>query len=1000
MLFLKKSLLPALILLGGTHLLAQEKCGTVEYEKRRRQLNPRLETIDQFENWMSGKLAQLKAKGQQGGRIESTTYTIPVVVHVIHNGEPIGTGTNVSDAQVISQIQALNRDFPRLNPDTTKTPVNFKPVAGSININFVLAQQDPEGLATTGITRTKGTKTGWTLDDNVAIKALSYWPAENYLNIWVVNFVDPSGIIGYSQLPLSTLGGLQGFTQDRLTDGVVIHYLTFGSNDFGGNYNLIGAFNKGRTGTHELGHIFGERHVWGDVESCSGTDYVADTPTQLGATYGAPATTTDSMSCGHYKMFENYMDYSNDSCYNLFTQDQIARMIVVLGNSPRRASLLVSPGANPPVVAANDLGTRKIISPTPNACPAAMTPSVQVRNYGTNLISSTQIQLSINGTPTETKDFSLNLNLLDTTVVSFSPVTLTSGNTYTYQFKILFTNGGTDGNPANDSLAQAVVVPQQISAPFLQTFNSLPASWTVVNPDALTTWQLVTAPDSDPTNTAMYMDFYDYENVGESDQLISPVFDLSGDSAAILRFDYAYTTSSSSDADQLRVLVSTSCDFSNAVEVFNESGTTLATVSNDVNSYIPTGASDWKTVSISLNQFAGQSNVQIAFVATDDYGNNLYLDNISVVIGSFTDLSLVALKSPSPVTCLNNVTPAITLKNNGNTTVTGLTVSTSLNGGTTTTQSFSGLSFTAGEETDFTLNGWTLNNGTNTVTINVQNSQGLLDVSPSDNTLNLNEVVNTYQSVIPLRQNFDGNYPDWTTVSPTQQVNWLSVATNYDLSLEYAAFGNSAIGSQAWLVSPVLDFSKAPKSSIFFDLSYAESTTGNERLQILSSTDCGQTFPTVEFDQTGDQLETTVSNSSWAPQLTPDWKQQYVNLDDIAGNAQVRLAFVITNDDGNNLFLDNVEIYADDNQNPVTINSLYSVYDNYNPNFKITFNLPELESVRMQIFSTMGKPVIDTVLSDVLNQTYDVDLSGQSSGVYIVRLQIGNQLSTAKVVVP
>ncbi len=89
-------------------------------------------------------------------------------------------------------------------------------------------------------------------------------------------------------------------------------------------------------------------------------------------------------------------------------------MVVILGNSPRRASLLVSPGATDPVTVANDLGTRNIIAPDMMACPISITPSVQIRNYGNNVISSSRIQLSVNGVVTETKDFSLNLNPLDT----------------------------------------------------------------------------------------------------------------------------------------------------------------------------------------------------------------------------------------------------------------------------------------------------------------------------------------------------------------------------------------------------------------------------------------------------------------------------------------------------------------------------------------------------------------------------------------------------------
>ena len=449
------------------------------------------------------------------------------------------------------------------------------------------------------------------------------------------------------------------------------------------------------------------------------------------------------------------------------------------------------------------------------------------------------------------------------------------------------------------------------------------------------------------------------------------------------------------------MLVSTSCDFTNAIEIFNKSGTALATASSTSSAFAPKTASDWKTETISLNQFLGQPNVQVAFVTTNDYGNNLYLDNVRIVTGDYTDLTLVALKTPSPVLCVNNPTPVVTVRNNGSTLISTITISSSVNGGTVTTQSFSGLQLDTGDEQDFTLSAWSLNAGTNVISITVLNPVNVSDVNPADNTLNLNEVVNTSRDIIPMRQNFDASFPDWTIVSPASQMKWVATATNKNTSLEYNAFANSSIGDQAWLVSPVLDFSKALKSSLFFDISYAKSTTGNDQLQILSSTDCGLTFPDIVFDQTGDQLaEGNDTNSSWAPQLSSDWKRRFVNLDALVGNPQSRLAFVVTNDHGNNLFIDNIELFIDDDPNPVSISTLYSVYDNFQTNFKIRFNLPETELVRLQIFSTLGQLVVDNLLPETLNQTYSIDMSGNQAGIYIVRLQMGNQLSTAKVYVP
>ena len=225
----------------------QDRCGTVEYIKKLREKNLIRENDKKFEQWLSRRQQNI------GSRISAVSiFRIPVVVHVIHNGEAVGSGTNISDAQILSQIKVLNSDFKRLNADTINTPADFSPFAGKINMEFVLARQSPQGTATTGIVRVKGSKRQWSLDDNNTLKALSYWPAENYLNIWVTDIA--STIMGYAQFPVSDLPGLEDAEDNRLTDGVVLDYRIVGSSE-DGSFNLTTSFNKGRTATHEVGHF-------------------------------------------------------------------------------------------------------------------------------------------------------------------------------------------------------------------------------------------------------------------------------------------------------------------------------------------------------------------------------------------------------------------------------------------------------------------------------------------------------------------------------------------------------------------------------------------------------------------------------------------------------------------------------------------------------------------------------------------------------------------------
>ena len=270
---------------------------------------------------------------------EDNIIRIPVVVHVIHNGEPVGTGPNISQAQVQSQIEVLNEDFRRKEGTNG---FNDHPDGADTEIEFYLATQDPNGrsLAEPGIDRVNGRRNSWPrgpirnpLDNSV--KPQTIWPPDRYFNIWTVNFGGfvSRDLLGYAQFPSNSgLPGLNTNEGAASTDGIVVGYKYFGSSDKGNFPDLWAPFDKGRTTTHEVGHWLGLRHIWGDGD-CTVDDYCADTPNVGEANIGCP---TGARSCGEIPMVENYMDYTDDPCMNIFTQDQKERMLTVLRNSPRR----------------------------------------------------------------------------------------------------------------------------------------------------------------------------------------------------------------------------------------------------------------------------------------------------------------------------------------------------------------------------------------------------------------------------------------------------------------------------------------------------------------------------------------------------------------------------------------------------------------------------------------------------------------------------------------
>jgi len=269
---------------------------------------------------------------------------IPVVVHVVWRT----AAENISDEQIFSQIQALNRDFRKMNTDSENvTYPPFQAVRADAEIEFQLAAVDPFGNATTGITRTQTSIPEIGIVRIGGKRAICYeefgghdvWCSNHYLNIWIGAF--PSGIAGEASFPG------QDIPEE---DGVRI-----APHRFGVVGTAINApYHLGRTATHEIGHYFNLYHVWGNSGNsnpdCIFDDEVADTPKQAGNYLNqCPSFSVLNSSCiaNIPDMFCNYMNYTNDACMVMFTQGQKMRMRAALDGP--RSGLVSQSGACLPV---------------------------------------------------------------------------------------------------------------------------------------------------------------------------------------------------------------------------------------------------------------------------------------------------------------------------------------------------------------------------------------------------------------------------------------------------------------------------------------------------------------------------------------------------------------------------------------------------------------------------------------------------------------------------
>ncbi|MDW8417630.1 MAG: M43 family zinc metalloprotease [Bacteroidia bacterium] len=617
------------------------RCGTMQADSLLRALHPDWPRLDDYEPILKEKVLQKKALLSQARTIGGV-YKIPVVVHVIHDGEAVGTGRNIPDANIVHQIQVLNEDFRRLSG----TPGwNNHPRGADARIEFVLAKRDPMGNPTNGIVRWDRNTHGWASPPynktymEGTIKPATQWDPDQYLNIWVADLA--GGLLGYAQFPdASSLLGMPGdmgmglCTGTANTDGVVMRYTVFGS-ALKGSTGLNSPYHMGRTATHEVGHWLGLRHTWGDnatAGDCTPDDFCDDTPDCADAHYGCSPNPPSCVS-GVPRMIENYMDYSDDGCMNIFTLDQVLRMRVVLEYCPRRRSLITSPALVPP--SPTDAALIDLSIPQ-DICPGTYAFNATLRNNGTNSLSTIPVAHRLNTGPWQTQTWTGTLGGGATTTFALTGINFSLPGEY------LFTacsNLTSDPDRTEDTVSARIVVHNGFY-PLFETFEHgwegqpiPPHLWRVIDPNNdCYTWRPAHCTGSNGQRTiAMHVNCWAYSQTGRRDELYTPIIDLTSAPAGVeLSFDVAYRRYNNTSNDELRVEVATNCGTTwAATPIFQQAGATLATGTNTTARFIPSAASEWQTRTINLSTYVGQ-RIRLRFVTINQYGNCIWIDNVRI----------------------------------------------------------------------------------------------------------------------------------------------------------------------------------------------------------------------------------------------------------------------------------------------------------------------------------------------------------------------------------
>lgn len=550
----------------------------------------------------------------------ATVYTIPVVFHILHLAGP----ENISNAQVQDAMFILNRDFRKLNADTSVIVPEFKNLAADVNFEFRLATKDEFGNCTDGIVRHYDARTNWIVDLSNYVYT---WNPSMYLNVYVVGNI--ANAAGYTFLP-GTVGAM--------ADAIVMRH------DYVGSMGTSSLFSS-RALTHEVGHWFNLQHVWGSTNSpgvMCGDDGVSDTPITKGFNF---CNLPNAKVCNALivENVQNYMDYSY--CSRMFTIGQAARMTnMVLSATAGRNNL----HSNSNLIATGVINPISPCSPIADFCASKNELCVN-----TNVLFT---DLSYNGTVTNWNwkfpDATNPVSTLQNPTITFSlsglkSVSLKSSNSIgadSVTKKIVTVLAGPGSGLTNISQSfETISIPDNL---WILNVPKIGAGWVLTNSVAAT------------GNNCMMIDNY-FDSPGEPALMYTPMYDITTLLNPALSFKVAYSQNSSNSNDRLRVYYSTDCANSWNT-LYNKSGANLHTLGSGTvasGAFLNPSLSQWRKEVVSLSPIATANNVLLKFEFTRDSmnpGNNIFLDDINLEsisgINEFNQHSQFITLAPNPAT--------------------------------------------------------------------------------------------------------------------------------------------------------------------------------------------------------------------------------------------------------------------------------------------------------------------------------------------------------------
>ena len=1014
----------------------QPRCMTMEFIQQAIKKDPTLP-----QKWKAEGERQYKLYLQRQQQItlrtdkaEAAPIIIPIVFHLVDDA---ATLADVLDRDVIEQVEVLNRDYggKKINDYLNVIPPEIAARIGKIPIKFVLARRDPNGALTTGIERRINST-----PDHVSIKSfstggLNAWDSSKYLNVWCGSFTgSEAGLLGSSTFP---------FTSDEGAQGCVINIKTL---PVGGNIarSYYPTYSEGATLSHEIGHYFYLWHTFGDQGTCNNNDFQLqigwplptgagpegdDTPLEKGSgtenfLFGDPSMNyKDGCAPENFgMMYGSFMNYFDDRALFMFSNGMRKRVEGCI--NLYRPGFLTTNGATPPsavtdafLIDLSPRGTRERKSfLADNSALQAI-----VRNNGTTTLTSVTIAVTMDAGAPATTTFPLNLAAGGDTTLNLAPVSGSAGN-HTLTVYTTTPNGTTDAFLDNDTLYSFInILIGSSTLPFSQDFSSStfpPTGWQTWNPNSgsSNTWTRdVVSGYTSPG--AAFFDDYNINQAGTLDELITPALDPGDATDVTLNFKVAYTPADTVDVstwDGLEVYVSG--DGGKTYHLaYKKTGKQLKTAPVTTIPFVASQHSQWRDETIDLSSYvsAGQKMI-IKFRNTNAFGNNLYIDDVNITalcVGCTRDIQVVSIDQPRGAECSTDIIPGATVKNRGVEAITGFSIAYSIDSGSVQTTNVTGISLAKNDTIHVNLNPSTgLSIGQHHLVVysfGPISPTGAGDQVPTNDTLTKDfGIAGTVDA--PLVEGFESaSFPPagWVETNPDAAIAW--ARTNTGNNSTASAFVNNfhyvLTGRIDELYSPQVKYSAVDSVTLSFDVAAAAPTDGSptDTLEVLITKDCGSTFTSV-YKKWGTDLQTVPNELGidFTPLNSSQWRTETIDLTNIAPTGPTQIVFKNTNNNKNNIYIDNVNLKTRILPGRLKREGVIVLPNPFSDKFTVWHYQTPTKLKFISVFNSLGQLVWNKQYNSTAQKQEVVDLSTRSSGVYIVRLGYtdGNYNTSIKVV--